>query len=376
MVKGLKPLSALRYIVNNKKRSISMILAIAVSVLLILIFQIVFYGVTESAKMATIGRFERLSILGPGDKGVISDKVITQFYDSPLIEKIISTESATTDYYHFFGNLNIPVYSLNKDDLQYVMKALDLKLKEGRLPDTDKQEIIVDEMLLNNKGKKLGDYIGKEVDKGERLDGKYKIVGVVEGNCIIGFSAIGNKQEIQNSIILLYPKEGRLNELNKQLEKIAPSDAQYNSLDKASELLNKDTELTEDASTVIVIVIMVIMSFAAGNSSYAQYFSRRYEFSTLQSLGYTRLKILLRAACEILFTNMLGFVLGLMLAVLSALCLKMLIYDPNGYPFILANWVGVLKAAIIPLCTIVFSLIPAWWTLSKTDQIEAMEKYE
>ena len=376
MIKGLKPLSALRYIVNNKKRSISMILAIAVSVMLILVFQIVFYGVTESAKMTTLGRFEKLSIIGPGDKGVISDSVITKLYDSPLIEEMISTQSATTDYYHFFGNLNIPVYSLNKDDLQYVLKALDLKLKEGRLPDTDKQEIIVDEMLLRNKGKKLGDYIGKEVDKGERLDGKYKIVGVVEGNCIIGFSTIGNKQEIQNSIILLYPKEGRLNELNKQLEKIAPSDAQYNSLDKASEWLNKDTELTEDASTVIVIVIMVIMSFAAGNSSYAQYFSRRFEFSTLQSLGYTRLKILLKAACEILFTNMLGFVLGLILTVLSALCLKMLIYDPNGYPFILVDWVGVIKAAIVPLCTIVFSLIPAWWTLSKTDQIEAMEKYE
>ena len=376
MIKGLKPLSALRYIVNNKKRSISMILAIAVSVMLILVFQIVFYGVTESAKMTTLGRFEKLSIIGPGDKGVISDSVITKLYDSPLIEEMISTQSATTDYYHFFGNLNIPVYSLNKDDLQYVLKALDLKLKEGRLPDTDKQEIIVDEMLLRNKGKKLGDYIGKEVDKGEGLDGKYKIVGVVEGNCIIGFSTIGNKQEIQNSIILLYPKEGRLNELNKQLEKIAPSDAQYNSLDKASEWLNKDTELTEDASTVIVIVIMVIMSFAAGNSSYAQYFSRRFEFSTLQSLGYTRLKILLKAACEILFTNMLGFVLGLILTVLSALCLKMLIYDPNGYPFILVDWVGVIKAAIVPLCTIVFSLIPAWWTLSKTDQIEAMEKYE
>ena len=376
MIKGLKPLSALRYIVNNKKRSISMILAIAVSVMLILVFQIVFYGVTESAKMTTLGRFEKLSIIGPGDKGVISDSVITELYDSPLIEEMISTQSATTDYYHFFGNLNIPVYSLNKEDLQYVLKALDMKLKEGRLPDTDKQEIIVDEMLLRNKGKKLGDYIGKEVDKGERLDGKYKIVGVVEGNCIIGFSAIGNKQEIQNSIILLYPKEGRLNELNKQLEKIAPSDAQYNSLDKASELLNKDTELTEDASTVIVIVIMVIMSFAAGNSSYAQYFSRRFEFSTLQSLGYTRLKILLRAACEILFTNMLGFLLGLILTVLSALCLKLHIYDPNGYPFILADWVGVIKAAIVPLCTIVFSLIPAWWTLSKTDQIEAMEKYE
>ena len=376
MMSGLKPLSALRYIVNNKKRSVSMILAIAVSVLLILIFQIVFYGVSESTKMATLGRFEKISILGPGDKGVISDSIITELYDSSLIEEMISTQSATTDYYHFFGNLNIPVYSLNKDDLQYVMKALDLKLKEGRLPDTDKQEIIVDEMLLNNKGKKLGDYIGKEVDKGERLDGKYKIVGVVKGNCIIGLSAIGNKQEIQNSINLLFPKEGRLNELNKQLKEILPLDAQYNSLDKALKSLNEDIELAENASMVIVIVIMIIMSFAAGNSSYAQYFSRRYEFSTLQSLGYTRLKILLRAACEILFTNMLGFVLGLMLTVLSALCLKMLIYDPNGYPFILANWVGVLKAAIIPLCTIVFSLIPAWWTLSKTDQIEAMEKYE
>ena len=376
MINRLKPLSALRYIVNNKKRSVSMIMAIAVSVLLILIFQIVFYGVTESAKMATIGRFERLSILGPGDKGVISDKVITQFYDSPLIEKIISTESATTDYYHFFGNLNIPVYSLTRDDLQYVLKALDMKLKDGRLPDTDKQEIIVDEKLLNNKGKKLGDYIGKEVDKGERLDGKYKIVGVVEGNCIIGLSAIGYKQEIQSSINLLFPKGGRLNELNQQLEEIAPADAQFNSLNKTLEWLSEDVELSEDATTLILIVIMIIMSFAAGNSSYAQYFSRRFEFSTLQSLGYTRLKILLRAACEILFTNTLGFVFGLILTVLSALCLKMLIYDPNGYPFILVNWVGVIKAAIIPLCTIVFSLIPAWWTLSKNDQIETMEKYE
>jgi ABC-type enterochelin transport system permease subunit len=93
-------------------------------------------------------------------------------------------------------------------------------------------------------------------------------------------------------------------------------------------------------------------------------------------MGYTRFYILKKAAYELLFINLIGLVLGLIAMTLSALLLKVVIFDPNGYPFSLMKLSDALSAFVIPLCTLVASLVPAWWTLSRIDQIQIIDMFE
>lgn len=50
-------------------------------------------------------------------------------------------------------------------------------------------------------------------------------------------------------------------------------------------------------------------------SKYAQYFSRKSETGILSALGYTRKEITTRTFLEVILTNVIGFIIGLALAI-------------------------------------------------------------
>lgn len=372
----IKPLSAIRYFINNKKKSFSMAGAIAVSVLMMMVFQIIFYSVTESGRMAYSGDLKHMTVVLPGDSGVIGQSVLKEIAESPHVEKTIPMLVESTDYYHFFGNLNIPVYSVDSKALKYVIDSLGLELKAGRLPGEDSQEIALDERTMKNSGKVLGDYIGREVNANENLSGKRKIVGVLKGDGLIGLAAVNGTSLSEKTGLMVFAKSGRLDSLNKELAEAEEGAAKILTKEYGDNVFKEDIKMMSELSSMIVMVVIFIMSFVAGNSSYAQYFSRKYEFGLLLALGYSRAKILLRAGREIFISSIIGFILGLILVLAANTGLKLLIFDPKGYPFVLLQLEGLAKALIIPVCTAVFSLIPAWWTLSHIDQIEVIEKFE
>lgn len=372
---SIKPLSPLIYFTNNKRRSLSMIIALAVSILLITVFQTVFYAVNESCRLAYSGRLDYMTVIYPGENGGLNEEFLKSISDNQNMERKVPMQVMTTDYYHFFGNLNIPVYWVREGDLKYVIDKLSLKLKEGSLPTPGKAEILLDERTALNKGKSLGDYVGREVDPNERMSGKYKVVGILEGECLIGLGEVNQDLEEKNGT-LVFPQEGKLETLNEMFKGVKQEEARIQTKEYGESVFKEDREMSNMVTTIMVAVIIFIMSFAAGNLNYAQYFSRRYEFGTLQAIGYSRVQILLRAAKEILIMNISGFLFGIILTFVATALLKVMIFDPKGYPFAYMQLNVFLKVLVVPACTVIFSLIPAWWTLSKVNPMEVVELYE
>ncbi len=371
-----KPLSSAMYFFNNKRRTISLAIAIAVSLLTALLFQILFFAVEESARLTTIGLHEKTSLLISPEDSELSKSLLEAVKKHEAVERLIPISDAYTDYYHFFGNLFVPIYSVSGADLEPAMDALGLALVEGRLPRTGENEIILDELTMNNKKKKLWDYVGHEINADERLSGKYQIVGVVSGDCLIGLSTKDDMTAYEKAVNLVIPKQGKIDVLNQFLESIPEKEARVQTRNTELRRYLDNKNLTSMSYNVITIVILFIMCFAAANASYAQYQARTSEFATLLSMGYTRFFILKKAAYELLLINIIGFILGLMAMSLSALLLKVVIFNPNGYPFSFIKLNDALSAFIIPLCTLIASLIPAWWTLSKLDQIQIIDMFE
>ncbi len=372
----IKPLSSLTYFLNNKRRTISLAIAIAVSVLTALLFQIMFFAVEESARLSTIGLHEQTSLLIRPEDGDLSKSLLDTVKNQESVERLIPISDVYTDYYHFFGNLMVPIYSVSEGDLEPAMKALGLSLVEGRLPVVGKDEIILDELTMKNKKKNLLDYVGHEINADERLPGKYQIVGVVRGDCLIGLSSMKDTKVYEKVVNLVIPKQGKIDSLNRFLESIPENQARVQNRNTELKWYLDNKNLTSTSYNVIAIVILFIMCFAAANASYAQYQARTSEFATLSSMGYTRFYILKKAAYELLFINLIGLILGLIAMAFSALLLKVVIFDPNGYPFSFMKLNDALSAFVIPLCTLIASLIPAWWTLSKIDQIQNIDRFE
>jgi ABC-type lipoprotein release transport system permease subunit len=372
---GIRPLAAGRYILNNKSRSASMMLAVAVSVLMIMVFQVVFYSVKESGRLAFLGSLSHMTVVYPGEQGGISDNVLKEISDSRHITKAVPMLTVTTDYFHFFGNLNIPVYLIEADNLEYVLSGLNLSLKEGRLPYAGKNEIVLDQRTAKNKGKKLGDYMGREVDQDERMPGKYKIVGILEGDSLLGLGTVGEEMVLSDrNGLLLFADD--LEKVNAIFVDVPPEDARAMTKELGDSHFVSDGRTMNTVSTVIAGIIIFIMSFAAGNLSYAQYFARRYEFGTLQAIGYGRMQILLRAVREVIIINAAGLFLGILLTLLAAVLLNVTVFQPSGYPFVMMEFGGILKAIVVPASTAAFSMLPAWWLMSKVDPLTVVEKFE
>lgn len=371
----IRPLSFIKYLQNNTGKSLAMIIALVLSIFLILIAQMIFYSVVEGPRLgATIT--DSSTIVYPGDKGNVDAGFRQEIEKSTLVEKVVCMYEMNTDYYHFFGAANMKLYFTGYKDMKYIIDKLGLKLKEGKMPEAGKDEVLLDWRLANNKGKRLGDFIGKGVDPQEKISGKYKIVGLSDGGCIIGICPVAESQIHSDEQMIVFPKTGQLEELNAWFDKVPSEKAFLWNKMKADDNYQESVETIDKLSGFAYIGIIFVMSFAAGNSCYAQYFSRRYEFGILQSLGYTRAQILLRAAKEIFMINLVGFIGGVLLSFAVGLTLYKVFFIPHGYPFVLVEFDGLLKTITIPVCTALFSLIPSGWLLSKIDTMIVIEKFE
>ncbi len=105
------------------------------------------------------------------------------------------------------------------------MKKHNIRLKEGRIPLENHKEVALDYRMSKNKNVKLGDKIGNSIDKNDSLDGEYTVVGIVEGDGYLSFmpyntteaSINSNNTNMVNNEILVFPKDGKVKEVDNLL---------------------------------------------------------------------------------------------------------------------------------------------------------------
>ncbi|MDP4094681.1 MAG: ABC transporter permease [Bacillota bacterium] len=373
---GTKPLSFYKYYRNNLKKTVTITLALIFSVFMVIIFQSITYAVNEPTRLGDVGLTQNVTLIYPSDDGKIDNNLLESIKNNPLADRLIPVYYLNTYYNHFFGTCNIMVLFPESNEFNYIFDKLKLKLIQGKMPQPGKREIIIDYRLAKNKNKKLGDYIGKEVNPGEKIPGKFKVVGITDGSCITCLSYADDGKIAGLKGLIAVPKENQLDKFNLEYKDTNDNKANIWSKDKAEKRYNQNAQSLNKLFGIMSIAVIFVISFASGNSSYAQYFSRRYEFGILQSLGFTKAQILLRAAKEICLMNITGFIGGIALGLGAGFVLGKTFFEPHGYPFVLLQQNALIKAVTIPVCTAIFGLIPAGWLLSKIDPLTVVEKFE
>lgn len=370
-----KPLSTKKYFINNLNKSIGMILALGLSIFLVLTSQMIFYSVVEGPRLGSAFT-DYSTVVYPGENGSLDIEFHNQLEGRAEVERILNIYESNTDYYHFFGAANIKMFYIDGNDLEYLMEKLDLKLQEGRMPVPGENEILMDSRIARNKNLKVGDYFGKDVNSREKVFGKYQVVGIIKGPCLFGVCSLESNEIPDNSELLVFPKEGKLNDLNQWLKEIPPDKAQFWTEEDAEQSYIESVDVINKISGIAFVGILFVIAFAVGNTCYSQYYSRRYEFGLLQAIGYTKSQILIKAAKEILYLNMLGFAGGVIIGVIFGLVLNQILFVPRGYPFMLLELTSLLKALIIPFSTLISGLIPTGLLLSGLEPMIVIEKFE
>ena len=372
----MKPLSALNYSKRNKKKSASVIACIAVSVFLLYTVQIIFGSIEICNKLVRLNAAEKYSLIYKQENNVpISSQLITEVKNNENIDRVIPLFQRNTDFANITLSLGVRVYELDKDDMNYYMKMLNIKIKEGRLPKYADCEIAIDYRLAKNKGLKRGDMIGEDASRKEILQGEYKIVGLLDGQVISAITPMDeklDKNKIYSNGMMVFPKVGKMKELNQYLDTIRNSAdiVTYDDTKKDLDMPMKNAEMTINIFAAMIIIAMVV---AVGNISYVHFFERRKEFGILRALGYSMRSITLKTFYEISIMNLMGFFLGLLLAIFIGLILKLIFLSPLGVSISFWSPQGLIQALCIPIFTTLFSIKPINFMIRKVDPISIIE---
>jgi ABC-type lipoprotein release transport system permease subunit len=298
-------------------------------------------------------------------------------------ENIESVLPCIYEYTSFRSNIGLSfgtlILSLDKQDISSMMKLMDLKVVDGTLPRPGSYEIVLHQQLAKNKGLKIGDYIGRLIDKTEALPASYKIVGLIDGASIVNFAPL---ETYMNNIYLDYeytygalliPKEGRLQLMNEFLNSLPPLNLAIHNYITYSKEFNSSLLRVDTLFSLINILLIIIVSFCTAFLYYIYFSQRRSELGLLWSLGFSRQQVINRAFMEVSTTNILGYVLGILISIVCGVLLNSLYLDPLGQPLDILNNKLLLQTLCVPIFVILFSIIPVWRMLKTLDPISIIE---
>lgn len=371
----MKPLDSLKYIIRNKKKSFSVIACIAAAVFLLYSFQIMLSSIPNSGKLISLTPLEKYSTIYPNGTYALSDYLVSTVRTDKNVARVVPAAGKYTMFSAVTLSSSIGVYEMDIEDIKYYMNALGLKLKEGRLPQHSKDEIILDYRLANNKKLKLGDTIGSDIDRNEHLEGKYKIVGITEGGsiCALTLSDKSIDKEKQYSFgMIVFPKKGKEEEVHALFENYSYLTS-ITSFSSAKEEMNKQLSTANMTINIIAAIIIVSMAISVGNICYVHFFERRKEFGILNALGYPHNFIIKRAFYEISFMNFIGFSLGFLLSIIVGTILKVIFLSYYGLTISLISKAGLVQCLCIPISTTILALKPISFMIKRIDAVTMIE---
>jgi ABC-type lipoprotein release transport system permease subunit len=377
----MKPLSAINFSRNNRKKLITSIISVMAAAAFLYCMQTFVKSMYVSLYQLNVAPYKTHSrMMVTSAEHPIPDQIIASVKGNDNVEKVIPYHTNGVRY-HIPGSMSdSPVLGLREEDVDYFMEKHNIKLIEGRMPKEGSPEIALDYRVAKNKGMALGDKVGNAINKFEYLSGEYTIVGILKGNELISLMPyfvrprpVGLEEGtlLQRGMIV-FPKESRENALDSLLTAFPKEDVRVRTFSIAHERFKSDMSVMQmlDLISILAVIVMVI---SVGSSKYVQFFNRKQEFGVLNALGYTKLQVMKKAFLEISLINFIGFFLGMFFGLIQCAVVNYLFFGRIGAVSVIFDFKAFMTALYIPMFTTLFTLVPVNRMISKLDPINMIE---
>lgn len=381
----MKPFSPLKFFLENKKRAAVIVSILMLSVAVISFVTALVESIIVDAINANLKPYENCAIVTRTPSAIfLKDSVVEKVTSLPQVAKSFSATVENTYYQALMGNTSAPVFFFTgENDVQEVMTLNYMELVAGRLPSDSTYEIILHESLLRNKGLSIGDFIGSEAQTDEWLQGKYKIVGSLKGEAMIGFGRISyTTQAIKDAgltmdkplALYLIAKPGQLDALNAELDSIDTNEASVVTYSYIEELIETQIASISTILKIVIFVTVLALSLSVGGLAYIIYAGRADEFGILfamgKSKGFINRLIIKELAALMVFCWAAGYLFSLAITYTT----NALLLTPKGqtlYFFIPAVLTNTL---LVPLMVFICTVAPILRKFRKWDPIAIIER--
>lgn len=383
----MKPFSSFKFFLENKKKALLTFIVIILTVCAVSFITVLINSIYDTINQIYLNMFNKISIIYTTNSITgMPDNVVTKLKTSKDIEKLVPVFDMedTSMKLAVGGNTSIPIAFTSTENQKEVMNRVGDTLKEGRLPNKNAYEIAVHWKLMNNKGWKLGQYVGSDVNDQEWLNGKYKIVGVLDGPSVLGVGGYSNwidehkKAGIFNedkpAAYIIIPKSGKLSAVNKMLSGFDKKKVSIETYDFLEKEISGNMGGLSSTLTIIIVSIVLILSISTGALMYLIYTQRSDEFGILSAMGYRRSFVRSLIIREVTTLSIISWIFGMLFSYAFIQIFNNLVYLPKGTPLNFFCASAFYNTIIIPVMIAFFSIVPILLKLRRQDAITVIER--
>jgi hypothetical protein len=360
-----KPLSAWKYY-HNHQQKVALILTI-ISLSIFLQYTLLIYTTTMQ-KFKQAFTYYKSNIY-----------VYTRKSKQAQLQQLLSTNPAISKVFPFsikltsiFNGKPI-IFLFHSKDMNPALNSLRLTLIKGRLPAPGTGEIALHWKIAALKGLKVGDHFGYPHFEDEYLMGDYQLVGLLDGELLMGLSGLDADNPKDNQSLLVIPRKGQLAKAIRYLHQRVRYDPRLVVVQRNAPVNVENFYLDAIYLDAIYLVIACIATICTSCLFYIYFYGRRAEYCLLEAMGYTRSTIICKAFLEITGIVLAGIILGGVVCFVSGYALNNLVFVKWGLPLELWDICYPGKLLATPLVIIGCSSLIVRHLLRKADLIPTIE---
>jgi ABC-type lipoprotein release transport system permease subunit len=285
------------------------------------------------------------------------------------------------------------LFGVSETDMQALMDACDLRLREGRLPRPSTNEMALSEEMVNAMGIQIGDRIDRTIGRDWTGESWYdaipvplELVGILEGAGsgpstrlgLVSYEYVSNHELFGPPWmpgLVIIPREGHKAEVDEFLEtEVASSRADVSTYRLLSEHTAELSYFLYLIFGVVDVVVAAVMALVVGVINQISQTKRLEEFGVFNALGYGKDRLIRRLTFEAVGVTGMGWVGGLALSWLLFAALKVGVYEPKGLVLDLADLTPIWFSLPIPLAAATVVTLSTMRTFSRFDAVAIVER--
>jgi ABC-type lipoprotein release transport system permease subunit len=401
LLPGSGAISAFTFYRRHRRRGVILLISMVVAILVISM-PVFAATATADAMKPDLEYLHYVSEVWSEEDLAVDAGVTAQIRNHPAVERIIPTMALALQVAIPLGDrVTTDVYGVLENDLPYLLDLFGMEVKEGRLPRTRSNEIVIAEAVALNHGLHVGDTIGLPyhiLHQAEQMVLLNKpvemvVVGILENQTersgagqavynemwlsFASYEFMASHESLSSRPVRLFvvPQDGRKAELDSWLEQdiastqtnVATYAARYREIQEMIRNLALLFAATEIGIVVVAAIAVAIMNYI----SFAQ---RREEYGVLNALGRSLPWLVRRTAKETGSVAAVAWLISAAIYGIALLGIQAAVYTPKGIGLNLLNPIPWLFMLPIPLAVVLASAGTIAQALRRLDPVAVIER--
>ena len=383
-----KGISAVKYIRNNKRTCFVLIIAFALTIMVMYVINFLLSATKESFKTIMLEMPKKVMYANLSDEayGINEEDFAThEEYVDKYQETVEETENKMraldgvkfvkraqkidTKYAGIIGMVVYETPLLEKEEIKGYIDHFNAKLIDGKMPE-EPGDVLVDKNVFANRHYEIGGYYMKDF-YGET----FKVCGVIESDYMI---CVGMPNGFTNSgwytVICIDEPITQFKDIAEKLDLNISETEDIIDANDYRAFYDDDVVKSIDSSMDIIILVVMIFLAISVIVAYVSFMRNRVsEYCLYSSIGYSKKSIYAMMMREMIIIFGTGIIIGAMIAGVIVIFLNKTAVEPMGLIGKLVDLNQISKIMTAVICIIGLLQIPAVMTINSIKTIDMIE---